>query len=294
MSGLKASFGAMILAAAGWAAASAQPAPFDQTPHGAAPDAIPDRPYPTNPALRPDQVWAPAGTEVAVQLAQPVGTHGMKTGDTFAIKLSAPVIIDGQVVLAAGTPGVGEVIQSQRPGMGGKAGKLVLSADYLTVPGGAVPLQGFQVAGEGKDQTNNATIASAGGLIFMPLGFLGMAVQGSDVEIAAGTAGSARIAQSVPLYPISAAGPRDYAAVRAVFGDAEPTRSWIDPPPPPPGMGQVVFFRSPSLLGTAQWFNVREHGQALGKLTNGDYFVAVLPPASTSSPPPASRSSRTP
>jgi hypothetical protein len=43
-------------------------------------------------------------------------------------------------------------------------------------------------------------------------------------------------------------------------------------------MGQVVFFRAHSLLGTGQWFNVRENGKALGKLTNGAYFVETVEP----------------
>ncbi|MEI9890139.1 MAG: hypothetical protein WDN45_05510 [Caulobacteraceae bacterium] len=49
-------------------------------------------------------------------------------------------------------------------------------------------------------------------------------------------------------------------------------------PAPARGQGQVVFFRKKSLLGTGQWFNVREDGKALGKLTNGAYFVQPATP----------------
>ncbi len=49
-------------------------------------------------------------------------------------------------------------------------------------------------------------------------------------------------------------------------------------PPPPPGMGQVVFFRKNSLVGMAVWFRVRESCVELGKLTNGRYFVQIVPP----------------
>ena len=48
--------------------------------------------------------------------------------------------------------------------------------------------------------------------------------------------------------------------------------------PPPAGEGQVVFFRKRSIMGTGQWFNVRERGAALGKLTNGAYFVQITDP----------------
>ena len=43
-------------------------------------------------------------------------------------------------------------------------------------------------------------------------------------------------------------------------------------------MGEVVFFRDKTLMGTGQWFNVRENGDALGKLSNGAYFVEVTQP----------------
>jgi len=48
--------------------------------------------------------------------------------------------------------------------------------------------------------------------------------------------------------------------------------------PPPTGKGQVVFFRPSGFVGMAVWFNVRENGVALGKLSNGTYFVQVVDP----------------
>jgi hypothetical protein len=122
-----------------------------------------------------------------------------------------------------------------------------------------------------------ADLASLGGWVSMPLGFVGFAVPGGDIQIPAGTAAAAKLADPVALYPLGAAAGQDYEQVRAVFGDA-PASSGRAPPPPPPGMGQVVFFREKSLAGAGLWFKVREHGQALGKLTNGAWFVAPLPP----------------
>ena len=40
----------------------------------------------------------------------------------------------------------------------------------------------------------------------------------------------------------------------------------------------MVFFRPKALLGVGKWFNVREDGKALGKLTNGAYFVQATAP----------------
>src|SRR4051794_17206849 len=47
----------------------------------------------------------PAGTEVAVELDRAIGTDSVKAGEAFDIHLAAPLIVQGQVILPAGTPG---------------------------------------------------------------------------------------------------------------------------------------------------------------------------------------------
>jgi hypothetical protein len=69
-----------------------------------------------------------------------------KAGDTFALRLAAPLVVDGMVVLPAGTRGEGEVIESDGPGIGGKAAKMVLAAKYLDVRHGRVPLDALQLS----------------------------------------------------------------------------------------------------------------------------------------------------
>jgi len=255
---------------------TAQPYSSSQSPaySGAAPGA----PYGYAPEPRTPCCRAPAGSLVAVRLTDKIVASKVHPGDAFAITLAAPLIVDGQVVLPAGTPGVGRVVQSSGPGFGGKGAKLVVSADYLTVQGGRVPLQGMQLTGTGKDRSLAADLASLGGWISMPLGFVGFAVPGGDIEIPAGTAAAAKLARSVSLYPLGAADRYAYEQVRAVFGDPQTSRGYTQVPPPPPGMGQVVFFREKSLAGAGLWFNVREHGQALGKLANGAWLVMPMRP----------------
>ena len=281
--GLAALWGSLALAQTPYAFPPPYTDPFDygssqdrpSPPDRWRPDAGPSRRAYHPPA---DCCLVPAGTEVAVQLVGPVGTQESRQGSTFALRLAAPVIIDGQIALPAGATGLGWVVQSSGPGLGGKGAKLVVSAEYLDSPDGSIPLQGLQLTGIGQDQSLAANAASLGGLIFMPLSLAGFAVQGGDIEIPAGTTAAAKIARSVMLRPVAAATREDYDTARAVFGARQTSRGWITVPPPPPGMGQVVFFRRRSLLGTGQWFNVREEGEALGKLTNGAYFIAPLQP----------------
>jgi hypothetical protein len=212
---------------------------------------------------------AQAGTVVMVQLAEAVSTKTHKTGDTFAIRLAEPVVVQGQIVLPAGTAGVGEVTDASKPGMGGKGAKLVLSARSLTGPGGTeLPLKGLQLSVNGKGHATAATALGLGGLGFAPLGVAGIIMHGGDATLPAGTEATAKLATSATLKSQGKA-PKGAGRIDAAPEEAGP----IEIPAPAKGAGQVVFFRKKSLLGTGQWFNVREDGKALGKLTNGAWFV---------------------
>jgi hypothetical protein len=253
-------------------------APYAAPPAGVLAAPLPLSPVETTSPPVQDCCRLSAGTVVAVQVVGEIGTQDARSGDTFPLKLAAPVVVDGQVVLAAGTPGVGRVVQSSKPGMGGKGAKLVVAAEYLTVPGGAVPLEALQLGAVGKDQSLAANASSVGGLVFMPLGFLGFAVKGGDMDIPAGTAATAKIGKSVTLPPMAVATAQDIQASRVIAAQAQTPPGAFVVPDPPAGMGQVVFFRRHTVLGTAQWFNVRDDGAALGKLNNGSFFIVPVSP----------------
>ena len=218
----------------------------------------------------------PAGVVVEIALADRVSTKRQKTGDTFALKLAGPLIFEHRILAPAGAPGVGEVIQATRPGMGGKPAKLVLAARYVEVRGRRVPLEGLQLAASGKSEAMAAQAVGLSGIAFGPLGFIGLAVPGGNVDFPAGTAATAELARDVVLPPL---GPAPRGAANAAFALRDPgATGQIAIAPPPSGKGQVVFFRARSLMGTGQWFKVRENGAALGKLSNGAYFVRVTDP----------------
>jgi len=211
----------------------------------------------------------PAGTVVMVQLAEPVSTKTQKTGDTFAIRLAEPVVVRGQIVLQAGAKGIGEVTDAAKPGMGGKGAKLVLSARSLAGPNGTqLPLKGLQLSVNGKGHAKAAIALGLGGIGFAPLGLAGIIMRGGDAELPAGTEATAKLKTAVTLSSLGKA-PRGVGKIAAAAPEAGP----IPISAPAKGQGQVVFFRKKSLLGTGQWFNVREDGKALGKLTNGAWFV---------------------
>ena len=226
-------------------------------------------------APKPQPIKVPVGTAVKIELTDPISTKAQKAGDTFAIRLAEPLIVKGRIVAPAGATGVGEIIDASKPGLGGKAAKLVLAADYLNLGKTRIPLRALQVTGSGRGYANTANVVGIGGIGFAPLGFVAMAIHGGDVVLPAGTSGMAKIAAAVTLPSLGRA-PRGAANASTIV--AEVPDGLIRVPAAPRGQGQVVFFRAKSLLGTGQWFNVRENGKALGRLDNGAYFVVTVAP----------------
>jgi len=224
----------------------------------------------------------PAGTVVQVELRDPVSTKVKKPGDSFALRLSAPLIVNGRILLRAGTPGVGQVVESARPGIGGKPAELVLAARYLTRRRVRVPLEGLQLAAAGHDNSRAAQILGLSGFAFAPLGFAGLAVKGGDVVFAQGTSATAKLANDIVLPSLGAAppdaAPPTAVALRASVESGPVLAGATVIPPPPAGQGQVIFFRKKSLMATGQWFHVREGAKTIGKLSNGVYFVQITTP----------------
>ncbi len=224
----------------------------------------------------------PAGTPVEIELADKVTTNKQKPGATFAIRLAQPLIVSGMVVLPAGALGQGEVIDSAGPSIGGKPAAMVLAADYVGAGRKRVPLSA-ELAAHGHDNSEPAMVLKLGGIATMPLGVIGTIVPGGAVTFQSGTVAWARVSSDVTLAPVRRATHRELAdsaswAASARAADAYAvSASAIALSAPPRGEGQVVFFRAKSLTGTGQWFNVRENGQVLGKLSNGAYFVQPEP-----------------
>lgn len=78
--------------------ASAPPAP-EMPPAQPVPAAAPAPPPPPQPV----RVEIPAGTSLRVQMIDPVDSSVNHTGDTFHASLASPIVVDGQVVVPAGT-----------------------------------------------------------------------------------------------------------------------------------------------------------------------------------------------
>lgn len=145
----------------------------------------------------------PARTVVEIEIVDHVNSRTNQSREMFAIRLAAPLVVDGRVVAPAGTPGLGEIVHAARARAGGKAGELILAARYLEVEGVRLPLRSFRYGpSQGLD---NSGAVNAGGMVAAALlpaaAVLGFLISGGEVDIPAGTRAHAMIASEAVLAP---------------------------------------------------------------------------------------------
>lgn len=136
-----------------------------------------------------------AGTVVEIELVGKVSSSNERIGDRFDLKLASPIVIDGAIVAPAGATGQGEVIDVAAAGIAGHPGKLILAARYVEANGLRIPLRGFKLAGEGRD--NTTAVVAVGAIPYA--GVLAFVIAGGNVTFPAGTFALAKVAADVAL-----------------------------------------------------------------------------------------------
>lgn len=140
-------------------------------------------------------VTIPALTPVIVEILTDLSSKKSKTGQLYPLRLAVPIIIDGRVVVPAGTIGEGEVLNAKSGGMSGSSGVLMLVAHDLKVDGRSLRLRSMHLAQSGSDHTRAASITG-----MLPyVGVLGLFVTGGETKIATGTYASAKTAEDFQI-----------------------------------------------------------------------------------------------
>lgn len=139
------------------------------------------------PEPKPEAIVIPNGTPIVVEVTELVSTRTAKVGHMFALKLAEPLVWNGTVIIPEGTPGKGEVIDTGKPGMGGKPGKLVLAARYLEFEGRQVPIRALKMRMGARDNVSGAMAAT------VVVGVFGLAVTGGHMEAPAGMQATAKL-----------------------------------------------------------------------------------------------------
>jgi hypothetical protein len=135
----------------------------------------------------------PEKTVVEIAIGEAISSKTNLPGDTFALTLAAPLIIDGQTVLPAGLTGRGEVTHSAKSGWGGKSGELIVNARYLQCGALKIPLGHFHHVNTGKSNVIGAFATAQ----IVPLGqFI---VSGGEASIPVGARGTAQVNAEVSV-----------------------------------------------------------------------------------------------
>jgi hypothetical protein len=141
------------------------------------------------------------GTEVPLKLSEMITTKGkqLKVGQRVHMEVAEPVLVNGVIVIPAGSPAMGEITEVRNKGMWGKSGHFTGRALYTTVNGRQMRLSGG-FDDKGKAGGTGAVAASA--LVFLPAGFF---MTGTSAKLEMGTPVKAFMDEDVQLAMAAAA-----------------------------------------------------------------------------------------
>ncbi len=155
------------------------------------------------------------GTEVPLRLLEELTTGGKKlrVGQQFRMETSAPVLVQGVIVIPAGSPAMGEITDVRNKGMWGKSGHLTARILHVNVNGRQIRMTG---GFDDKGVAGGIGAVAVSAIIFAPAGFfmtgtsakvaVGAAVKGfidEDVQLSMATSGPAPMVVSAPAVPLA-------------------------------------------------------------------------------------------
>jgi len=123
------------------AALQAQNGPPGATPppashaQQAAPPPPPQQPAATLVA-EPQRIQVPIGTHIPLVLHNGVSTRNAKPGDPIYLETVYPILVDGRIVIPAGTYVSGEITEAKRPGRVKGRGEIMLRLTNMVLPNG--------------------------------------------------------------------------------------------------------------------------------------------------------------
>lgn len=157
------------------------------------------------------------GTPVPLKLDEELTTKGKKlrVGQRFQMETSADVMLNGHVVIPAGSPAVGQITDVRNKGMWGKSGHLGAEVLYVTANGRQIRLSG---AFDDKGTAGGIGATAVSAVVFLPAGFfmtgtsakvpMGAPVNAFvDEDVAVAFADTPPVPMVVPAQPASATAP---------------------------------------------------------------------------------------
>ena len=85
---------------------------------------------------KPGKVVVPAGTRLPLVLHNAITTRNAKPGDPVYLETLFPVVIDGHILIPAGSYVSGEIVEAKRPGKVKGRGELMVRLTTMILPNG--------------------------------------------------------------------------------------------------------------------------------------------------------------
>jgi len=212
-------------------------------------------------AAQPAALQIPPQTPVRIRVDEEISSEKNHAGDRFRISVVSDVIVDGGVVIPAGTVGEGEVIHAVPVTTGGQPGELSLVARFLRMGEREVRLHAMNASGSGKDRVGGAhavgLLLGLAPVIAIPIG---ASIKGGAMVVPAGTEADVKTIADQPVAENPLPGEE---AAESAGGSA------------PIAFGTVIFFRKEVLGGGA--IRVIEEGRGIGLLKNKTWFAVKAP-----------------
>jgi hypothetical protein len=134
----------------------------------------------------PHSILVPGGTTVVVSLAEPISSATASINDQVAVVVKKPVLVNGWIVVPAGSNGHATVTTAEHAASNGSGGKLSMSVDWVySTDGGMIALSTTNHASESGDSKGAASTATLLSWVFLgPVGFFAHNfVRGREVTI---------------------------------------------------------------------------------------------------------------
>lgn len=137
-----------------------------------------------------------AGSTVSVRLLEELTTERKlaRVGQRFRMEIAEPVMLNGKIVIPAGSPAQGEITSVRNKGMWGKSGHITARVLYATVGGRQIRLSGTF-----DDKGVTGTAGVVGSIALVPLA--GFFVTGTSARITSGTVIGAYLDEDITIVP---------------------------------------------------------------------------------------------
>ena len=146
--------------------------------------------------LQGQVVVAPAGTSFPIVIETPIDSKNGELGQILGVRLTAPIVVNGEEVVPAGSEAIGQITYLRKPGRMSKNAKMEVKFTKLRMPNGQmVPISGkietidksgMLKGGDVKKQLKQAAVVEAGALGGGTL--LGLTIGAMASEASAGAA----------------------------------------------------------------------------------------------------------